>query len=137
MAGFPAECFSNSATSTNAQPLPAINSKTLKLQRPLQDKELKILDSRLKQLNKKLRRQVRFLLIWTLVTFDAGEFYRDHDDKSIDPSEKYTRPLVESLLKQNKKIVSNAHNRQLGYMVGRRTYTQHFVRYSASVPADE
>jgi len=39
------------------------------------------------------------------LAFDAGEFYRDHDDKSIDPSEKYTRPLVESLLKQNKKIV--------------------------------
>ena len=39
------------------------------------------------------------------LAFDAGEFYRDNDDRSIDPSEKYTRPLVESLLKKQKLIV--------------------------------
>ena len=39
------------------------------------------------------------------LAFDAGEFYRDNDDSSIDPSEKYTRPLVESLLKKQKLIV--------------------------------
>lgn len=39
------------------------------------------------------------------LAFDAGEFYRDHDDRSIDPSEKYTRPLVKSLLKKQKLIV--------------------------------
>src|SRR5439155_8287362 len=27
------------------------------------------------------------------LAFDAGEFYRDNDDRSIDPPEKYTRPL--------------------------------------------
>jgi hypothetical protein len=37
--------------------------------------------------------------------FDAGEFYRENDNKSIDPSEKYTRPLVESLLRKLKQIV--------------------------------
>lgn len=31
--------------------------------------------------------------------FDSGEFYRYNDERSIDPSEKYTRPLVESLLR--------------------------------------
>lgn len=39
------------------------------------------------------------------LAFDAGEFYRDNEDRSIDPSEKYTRPLVESLLKKQKLIV--------------------------------
>lgn len=37
--------------------------------------------------------------------FDAGEFYRSNDDRSIDPSEKYTRPLVKSLLREQKQIV--------------------------------
>ena len=37
--------------------------------------------------------------------FDAGEFYRNNDDKNIDISEKYTRPLVESLLRERKLIV--------------------------------
>lgn len=34
------------------------------------------------------------------LAFDAGEFYRDNDDRSIEPAEKYTRPLVESLLRK-------------------------------------
>ncbi len=38
------------------------------------------------------------------LAFDSGEFYRDNDDRSIDPSEKYTRPLVKSLLKKQKLI---------------------------------
>jgi hypothetical protein len=54
--------------------LPAINSDTLKLQRPLQDKELKILDKRLKQLDKNFKRQIRFLLIWTLLALVVGTF---------------------------------------------------------------
>ena len=37
--------------------------------------------------------------------FDAGEFYRHDDDKSIDPSEKYTRPLIENILRDRKLIV--------------------------------
>jgi hypothetical protein len=54
--------------------LPAINSETLKLQRPLQDKELKILDKRLKRSDKNLKRQLRFLLIWILLSFVIGTF---------------------------------------------------------------
>lgn len=38
------------------------------------------------------------------LAFDSGEFYRENDDKTIDPSEKYTRPLIETLLKNNKRI---------------------------------
>jgi len=37
--------------------------------------------------------------------FDAGEYYREDDDRSIDPAEKYTRPLVETLLRKRKQIV--------------------------------
>ena len=37
--------------------------------------------------------------------FDAGEYYRENDDKSIDPAEKYTRPLVKTLLIKRKLIV--------------------------------
>ncbi|MBD0332803.1 MAG: hypothetical protein ICV66_09115, partial [Chitinophagaceae bacterium] len=33
------------------------------------------------------------------LAFDSGEFYRQDDDKSVDPAEKYTKPLVEVLLK--------------------------------------
>lgn len=60
----------------NAKPstLPEINSEILKLQRPLQDKELKILDKRLKQLDTNFKRQTRFLLIWTLLAFAMGTF---------------------------------------------------------------
>ena len=36
--------------------------------------------------------------------FDTGEFYRENDDRSIDPSEKYTRPVVESILRERKLI---------------------------------
>src|SRR5690606_20735496 len=39
------------------------------------------------------------------LAFDAGEFNRDNDDKSIEPSEKYTKPLIESILKKQKLIV--------------------------------
>jgi hypothetical protein len=45
-------------------------------------------------------------IVWECyLAFDAGEFYRDNDDRSFDPSEKYTRPLIESLLKKQKLIV--------------------------------
>lgn len=54
--------------------LPAINSDTLKLQRPLKDRELKILDKRLKQLDKNFKRQMRFFLIWTLLALAIGFF---------------------------------------------------------------
>ena len=55
-------------------PLFAINSDTLKLQRPLKDKELKILNKRLKQIDKNFKRQIWFLLIWTLLAFAVGIF---------------------------------------------------------------
>lgn len=38
------------------------------------------------------------------LAFDAGEYYRDNDDKNVDPSEKYTRPLIEELLRDLNKI---------------------------------
>lgn len=38
------------------------------------------------------------------LAFDAGEYYRRDDDNSIDPAEKYTKPLIEELLKQIKLI---------------------------------
>jgi uncharacterized membrane protein len=53
---------------------PAINSNTLKLQRPLQDKEYKILNKRLKQLDKNHKRQMRFLLVWALLAIAFGTF---------------------------------------------------------------
>jgi hypothetical protein len=37
------------------------------------------------------------------LAFDSGEFYRT-DDKSIHPAEKYTKPLVEELLKKRNLI---------------------------------
>jgi hypothetical protein len=37
--------------------------------------------------------------------FDSGQFVREHDDNSIVPSEKYTRPLVESLLRRRQLIM--------------------------------
>ena len=37
--------------------------------------------------------------------FDAGEFYRENDDRRIDPAEKYTKPLVERLLKKRKQLI--------------------------------
>lgn len=36
--------------------------------------------------------------------FDSGEYYRENDDRSIDLSEKYTRPLIESLLRERNLI---------------------------------
>jgi hypothetical protein len=39
------------------------------------------------------------------LAFDAGEFYRHGEDRSINPSEKYTRPLVETLLRKQKQII--------------------------------
>ena len=39
------------------------------------------------------------------LAFDSGEFYRPHDDKSVDPAEKYTKPLVEQLLKKKNLIL--------------------------------
>jgi hypothetical protein len=36
--------------------------------------------------------------------FDAGEFYRENDDRSIEAAETYTRPLVEKLLRKQKQI---------------------------------
>lgn len=32
--------------------------------------------------------------------FDAGEYYRENIDRRVDPAEKYTKPLVERLLKK-------------------------------------
>lgn len=54
--------------------MPAINSDALKRERSLQDKELKILDKRLNQLDKNFKRHIRFLLIWTLLAFAVGTF---------------------------------------------------------------
>jgi alpha-L-fucosidase len=36
--------------------------------------------------------------------FDSGEYLREDDEKNIDPSEKYTRPLIENLLKKRELI---------------------------------
>ena len=36
--------------------------------------------------------------------FDSGEFYRDKNEDSSDPSVKYTKPLVESMLKKRNLI---------------------------------
>lgn len=36
--------------------------------------------------------------------FDSGEYYRENDDKSINPAEKYTKPLVGELLKKRGQI---------------------------------
>jgi hypothetical protein len=38
------------------------------------------------------------------LAFDAGEYYHEKEDRSIDPSEKYTRPLVEGLLRKRNLI---------------------------------
>lgn len=46
----------------------------MKYDRPLQDKELTILDQRLKQHDKRFKRQIRFLLIWTLLALVVGTF---------------------------------------------------------------
>jgi len=34
------------------------------------------------------------------LAFDAGEFYRPTDHQTVDPVEKYTKPLIETLLKK-------------------------------------
>ena len=34
--------------------------------------------------------------------FDAGEYLRSTDDSEIDPAEKYTKPLIERLLRREK-----------------------------------
>lgn len=36
--------------------------------------------------------------------FDSGEYYRKEDAENIDPAEKYTKPLIEDLLRKRKKI---------------------------------
>ena len=37
---------------------------------------------------------------WSVYSaFDEGEFYHDNDSRDIDPSEKYTRPWIEKILK--------------------------------------
>ncbi|WP_316765635.1 hypothetical protein [Pedobacter frigiditerrae] len=36
--------------------------------------------------------------------FDAGEYPRTNDDKTIDPAEKYTRPFIEDMLKKRNLI---------------------------------
>lgn len=46
----------------------------MKRQRPLQVKEIKILNKRLSYLDKRLKRMVRFLVIWTLLALAAGIF---------------------------------------------------------------
>ncbi|WP_158837848.1 hypothetical protein [Polaribacter sp. L3A8] len=37
--------------------------------------------------------------------FDSGEYYRKEDAKNIDPAEKYTKPLIENLLRKRKLII--------------------------------
>jgi hypothetical protein len=39
------------------------------------------------------------------LAFDAGEFYRPGEDRGINPSEKYTMPLVETILRKQKQII--------------------------------
>ncbi len=36
--------------------------------------------------------------------FDSGEYYRKDDDENIDPAEKYTKPLIEKLLRKRNLI---------------------------------
>ena len=36
--------------------------------------------------------------------FDAGEYYRTEDDTAVNPTEKYTRPLIEEFLRKLNKI---------------------------------
>jgi hypothetical protein len=38
------------------------------------------------------------------LAFDAGEYYREDDDRNINPAEEYTKPLIEELLK-NRQII--------------------------------
>ena len=38
------------------------------------------------------------------LAFDAGEFYRPGDEKTVEPAEKYTKPLIEELLKKRNLI---------------------------------
>ena len=38
------------------------------------------------------------------LAFDAGEYYHIGDDKTVDPSEKYTKFLIEIILKKKKLI---------------------------------
>ena len=37
--------------------------------------------------------------------FDSGEYYRKEDAENIDPAEKYTKPLIEKLLRKRKKLI--------------------------------
>lgn len=57
----------------------------MKKERPLSGKELKILDSQLSQLNKRFKRQIRFLLVWVLLALVVGlyAFFQINADKVI------------------------------------------------------
>lgn len=68
----------------NTRPLPAINLNTLKLQRPLQEKEIKVLNNRLKQLDKNFKRQKRVLFVWTLLALVIGTIAFFGMDKKSD-----------------------------------------------------
>jgi hypothetical protein len=46
----------------------------LKSERPLNDKEIKILNKQLNQLDKNFRRQIRFLIIWALLALLIGTY---------------------------------------------------------------
>lgn len=46
----------------------------MKFERPLQDKEVRILNKQLNQLDKNFRRQIRFLIIWTLLALLIGTY---------------------------------------------------------------
>ena len=37
--------------------------------------------------------------------FDSGEYFRKEDDENIDLAEKYTKPLIENLLRKRKQII--------------------------------
>ena len=54
--------------------LPTINFNSLKFERPLQDKEIRILNKQLNQLDKNFRRQFRFLIIWALLALLIGTY---------------------------------------------------------------
>jgi hypothetical protein len=47
--------------------------------------------------------EIRPKLFWNVfLAFDAGEYSHDDDDRSTDPSEKYTRPLIAKIIEDHK-----------------------------------
>ena len=56
--------------------------------------------------NKILSKEYEFSTIaWECyLAFDAGEFYHEGDDSTVDPSQKYTKHYIEKVLKKSKLI---------------------------------